>query len=229
MIKDISKIIPYYNELQKYCYILTGTKWDGEDLLQETIIKVLNKFPIDKRDMNNISKAYLFRISTNTWIDQCRKKKIVIEDFDENKHSSEEDIFPSNVIDAIERLLHYLKPKSAVIVLLIDVFQFTIKETTNMLGDTNEGAVKTALRRARVKLANLKKEKNSTISNNFKVDISRLIDDFTKGILIQDPIIVVESYKMLKSVNINVERKVSENRIFYTFSDIEGNILMVSR
>lgn len=82
MIKDISKIIPYYNELQKYCYILTGTKWDGEDLLQETIIKVLNKFPIDKRDMNNISKAYLFRISTNTWIDQCRKKKIVIEDFD---------------------------------------------------------------------------------------------------------------------------------------------------
>jgi len=32
---------PFLTELKKYCYMLAGTPWNGEDLFQDTLIKLL--------------------------------------------------------------------------------------------------------------------------------------------------------------------------------------------
>ena len=34
-------INPHLNDLRKYCFYLTKSKWDGEDLFQETLMKSL--------------------------------------------------------------------------------------------------------------------------------------------------------------------------------------------
>ncbi|CAG7658261.1 sigma factor [Paenibacillus allorhizosphaerae] len=40
--------IPHYHDLSRYCRMLTGTPWDGDDILQETIFKVLKSVPSAK-------------------------------------------------------------------------------------------------------------------------------------------------------------------------------------
>ncbi|MET3698425.1 RNA polymerase sigma-70 factor [Bacillus oleivorans] len=226
MAQNASQTIPHYYDLYRYCSMLTGTRWDGEDLLQETIIKVLNRF--SNLEQANISKAYLFRIATNTWIDYCRKNKINVELFDEGLHSLE-DKTSLHIRESIESLVHHLPPKSAAIILLVDVFQFTAKETADMLGDMNEGAVKTAVRRARLKLANVERDVKHQVNQKAnEINIHRLICEFSDAIRTQEPFAIVEAYKALQSIGVQVERKKAANRIFFTFTDPEGNILMVS-
>ncbi|EOO35352.1 hypothetical protein IIU_02297 [Bacillus cereus VD133] len=41
---NINFLIEQYGELKRYCTFLTKNKWDGEDLAQETVCKVLRKY-----------------------------------------------------------------------------------------------------------------------------------------------------------------------------------------
>ncbi|MCK9906255.1 ECF-type sigma factor, partial [Frankia sp. Cpl3] len=59
--------------------------------------------------------------------------------------------------EALERLVTFLPPRQAVIVLLIEGFQFTSAEAAAML-QTTEGAVYSALHRARAKLKQIARE-----------------------------------------------------------------------
>ncbi|UOR12568.1 RNA polymerase sigma factor [Halobacillus amylolyticus] len=62
----------YIQELQKYCLSLTKSKWDGEDLMQVTLANAYIGWLNRPRP---ITKAYLFRIASNTRIDGYRKRK----------------------------------------------------------------------------------------------------------------------------------------------------------
>ncbi|CAG7658264.1 sigma factor-like helix-turn-helix DNA-binding protein [Paenibacillus allorhizosphaerae] len=137
--------------------------------------------------------------------------------------------FPLDIGEAVEKLVHCLQPKSAAIVLLVDVFQFTTRETVDMLGDTNDGAVKTALRRAREKLARLAREdENERSSSASPAHIRRLIADFTEAFRRQDPFAIIEAYKSLSGAGIQVERRMAASRIFFTFTDPDGNVMQIS-
>ncbi|MBD3921953.1 RNA polymerase sigma factor [Paenibacillus sp. PR3] len=52
---------------------LTKSPWDAEDLMQEAVMKAYAILPQLHQPLQ--PKAYLFRIASNTWIDQCRRSK----------------------------------------------------------------------------------------------------------------------------------------------------------
>lgn len=56
-------------EVHRYCCRLTGNVWDGEDLLQDTLVRVFSL--LGKSDAN--PRAYLVRTATDLWIDRVRR------------------------------------------------------------------------------------------------------------------------------------------------------------
>jgi RNA polymerase sigma factor (sigma-70 family) len=140
----------YRSELLKYCCTITGSRWDGEDLFQETVIKALNRQ--SKSDIRQIPKSYLFRIASNAWIDRCRKQRIDMDLYtDVNDLSGESTIDLEDVKEAIDILIKQLSEKQQIVFLLMEVFQYTASEVAEKIA-TTEGAVKALLSRARKKL-----------------------------------------------------------------------------
>ncbi|QTM99067.1 sigma-70 family RNA polymerase sigma factor [Sediminibacillus dalangtanensis] len=140
--------------LKNYCISLTSSKWDGEDLMQETLAKA---YQSHRKETKPITKAYLYRIASNTWIDQYRKRK---PDEDYNRELSslpaEKAADSDFVLEAIETALRQLSPKQRVSLLLTEGFGYTALEAAELVG-TSEGAIKAALHRGR---ANLKRRRN---------------------------------------------------------------------
>jgi RNA polymerase sigma-70 factor, ECF subfamily len=59
-------------ELYRYCRGLTGTVWDAEDLVQETLVRTFVRFA-EVHDSIDNARAYLFRVASNLWIDKFRR------------------------------------------------------------------------------------------------------------------------------------------------------------
>lgn len=138
-------IKPFMHSLRKYCLSLTRTKWDGEDLMQETIEKAYISWMKMPKEM---AKSYLFRIASNASIDKHRKRKI-----EENLHQdmsnyNYQEGISAELFPRIYALLHELSAKQRVVVLLVMGFGYSSKETANLLS-VSEGSIKAALNRAR--------------------------------------------------------------------------------
>src|SRR5215467_16247740 len=58
--------------LHAYCRQLTGNVWDGEDLVQDTLLRVFTLLAKTDSRLEN-PKAYLIRTATNLWIDRVRR------------------------------------------------------------------------------------------------------------------------------------------------------------
>lgn len=139
-------IMPYMHDLRKYCLSLTNTKWDGEDLAQETLVKAYESWMKAPKQME---KAYLYRIASNTWIDKHRKRKID-EDMNHDLSTLKLEDGPSteSLIPVINALLNRLTAKQRAIVLFVFGFGYSPKETASLLSVT-EGSIKAALHRVR--------------------------------------------------------------------------------
>lgn len=186
-LRDVRKIfdemvIPYRPELWRYCYQITGSPWDAEDLVQETLIKAFSSLAQLWQPVN--PKGYLFKIASNTWIDQCRKMKMKmdsIETTSEPIHYESEVTFEME--EAMERLVIHLPPRQRVVLLLSDVFQFKAKEVGGIIG-TTEGAVKSLLNRARRKLIQVREESpkssNEPLTNEHKELLAQYIKAFNR-------------------------------------------------
>ncbi|MCT2537061.1 RNA polymerase sigma factor [Aquibacillus koreensis] len=148
-----SRIESYMVPLRRYCESLGKTSWDGEDLMQETLTKAYKSWVKNPTD---ISKAYLFRIASNTWIDQHRKCHIDEElKEDVAKMKQQDDDHADATYQMVETLLEKLTAKQRVSLLLIEGFDFSAKEVGEMI-EESEGSVKASLHRARKKLRGLK-------------------------------------------------------------------------
>ena len=66
--KELMILMP---KLRRYCYALTNNKDLGDDLLHDSIVKILSKFDFLKIDN---FQAYIYRLISNTWKDNLRKK-----------------------------------------------------------------------------------------------------------------------------------------------------------
>ena len=64
-------LIEQYGELKRYCTFLTKNKWDGEDLAQETVCKVLQKY-----SNKDICMTLVYKIARNRWLDQIKSKSV---------------------------------------------------------------------------------------------------------------------------------------------------------
>ncbi len=141
--------------LHAYCLRLTGTIWDAEDLLQDTLLRSFGA--IGRGDLHGTHSrferpaAYLCQIATNLWIDRCRRNrwKGPAAEREIGKVGEE----PAVVTHAAGKaLFERASPQQRAAVVLKDVFDFSLSEIAEILA-TTPGAVKSALHRGRENLA----------------------------------------------------------------------------
>lgn len=180
------KIEPYRSELWNYCYKLTRSPWDTEDLVQETLLRSLSVLAKIFQPLN--TRAYLFKIATNLWIDQLRKQKhinVSLDDVDVNgKEASKEFL----VMENLDFLVRYLTPNQYVTLILSDVLQFKGSEVAEIMS-TSEGAVYTNLSRARNKMREYHNSNKQTrdIPQIRELPINPTIDLLLKGFRDKNP------------------------------------------
>ena len=171
----------YSSDLWNYCKYVTGSPWDGEDLYQETMIKSFGLLPQRWSEITD-KKYYLFKVATNTWLDQCRKLKREIGTLDEVPEPSLD--FSNRLL--LEEILISLESnltiKQTAAFLLLDIFQFSADEVAGIVQST-PGGVYSSVQRARRKIASMdfseSKTKIGTQSHN--VTIQAYLEAFNNG------------------------------------------------
>lgn len=148
---NINFLIEQYEEVKRYCTFLTKNKWDGEDLAQETVCKVLQKY-----SNKDICMTLVYKIARNRWIDQMKSKsvhekikgQITFEEPQENI---------ADLHEMVGKVLSLLNVQQSTILLLKDVFQYSIADIAKVCSVT-EGAVKASLFRSRNRLKTVSEE-----------------------------------------------------------------------
>jgi RNA polymerase sigma-70 factor (ECF subfamily) len=136
---------PLRSELYRYCRYLTRSPWDAEDLAQDALARAFAT--LAKMDVAPPNpRAWLFRVASNLWIDQLRKRRDVPRDVADVIASE-----PRASREAAGTLLVKLSPQERAAVVLKDVFELSLDEIADAL-NTTVGTVKTALHRGRGKL-----------------------------------------------------------------------------
>jgi RNA polymerase sigma-70 factor (ECF subfamily) len=138
---------PHRPDLHRYCRHLARTPWDAEDLAQEVMTRAFAALGCMAGSAPN-PRAWLFRVASNLWIDRSRRAREPESGVELVPAASADPVSP----DAAASLLARLAPQERAAVVLKDVFEFSLEETASALA-TTVGAVKSALHRARGKLA----------------------------------------------------------------------------
>lgn len=128
---------------------LTGSPFDGEDLVHEAMIRGFGAAAVHDGSVTNL-RSYLFRTMANIWIDQQRRPDI--EPMAELPDRGRTDPDRAELREASATLFEQLPPRERVAVVLHDAFGFRHSEIAAML-TTSEGAVRSALHRAKQRLA----------------------------------------------------------------------------
>lgn len=148
---NINFLIENYAELKRYCTFLTKNKWDGEDLAQEAICKVLQKY-----SEKDICITLLYKIARNQWLDQM-KSKSVQEKLEQQITFEEPHEKIADLHEMVGKVLSSLNVQQSTILLLKDVFQYSIADIAKVCS-VSEGAVKASLFRSRNRLKTVSEE-----------------------------------------------------------------------
>ncbi|AGC43798.1 ECF family RNA polymerase sigma factor [Myxococcus stipitatus DSM 14675] len=155
---------PLRPELYRYCRHLTGSPWDAEDLAQEalarafaTLARLIEPPPHPR--------AWLFRVASNLWVDQLRRRRDTPGAVPESATSPE----ARAPREAMGTLVTRLSPQERAAVVLKDVFDLTLEEISEALS-TTVGAIKAALHRGRTKLVDTSELKEGLMVAPGKLD-----------------------------------------------------------
>jgi len=155
------EIIPHTAALFNYAMRITGDSDDADDLVQETLLKAFRFF--DKFEKGTNSKAWLFRILKNSYINEYRRQvkepnKVDYEDvqnFYENIKATdiktqhyEEDAFNNLLDDNISNAITKLPEDFRTVIILSDIEGYTYEEIADFV-DCPVGTVRSRLHRAR--------------------------------------------------------------------------------
>ncbi|MDX6709041.1 MAG: polymerase sigma-70 factor, subfamily [Blastocatellia bacterium] len=142
-------------KLHRYCSRMTGSVFDGEDVVQDALFQAYRK--LDTFDDSLPLAPWLFRIAHNRCIDFLRRRRV--REGTEAAAAVPDWIMPGDppgpdVGRAVEHLVLALPPKERACVLLKDVFDYSLEEIAGLV-DSTVGGVKAALNRGRSKLSAL--------------------------------------------------------------------------
>jgi RNA polymerase sigma-70 factor (ECF subfamily) len=138
--------------LHRYCSRMTGSIFDGEDVVQEALFQAYRM--LESFDDSRPLTPWLFRIAHNRCIDFLRRRGVREEA--ETAATEPDWVTPAEppgpaLGKAVEHLVLALPPKERACVLLKDVFDYSLEEIAELVGST-VGGVKAALHRGRSKL-----------------------------------------------------------------------------
>src|SRR3954447_16432229 len=138
--------------LHRYCSRMTGSIFDGEDVVQEALFQAYRM--LESFDDSRPLKPWLFRIAHNRCIDFLRRREVREEA--ETAVTEPDRVMPDEppgpaLGKAVEHLVLALPPKERAAVLLKDVFDYSLEEIAELV-DSTVGGVKAALHRGRAKL-----------------------------------------------------------------------------
>lgn len=140
-------------ELHRYSSRMTGSVFDGEDVLQESLAKAY--FAMAQMTEIPPLKPWLLRIVHNTSIDFLRrydrKHVDLVAEVPESAPYEDREVDPDRVEMALARFTQ-LSPTQRSAVILKDVLGHSLEEVAETMG-TSIGAVKGALTRGRANLA----------------------------------------------------------------------------
>lgn len=224
------RVKPYLPDLKFHCLKLAKNEWDAEDLMQEVLAKVYRS--LQRMPDRELSKAYMRQIATRAWIDHCRsmQAKLPAEMFDETLHQPVST--PANewsVREMFQQLAERLNVRQMVLILLVDIFQFTAPETAQLLHMT-QGAVKEGLKRARQRLLALASQPREAASANVRPPSQSIsketFEQFLAAFRAGDAHAICHSYLLLANSGVQVEKVAATGtRVFFTFRDPNGHLV----
>jgi len=203
----LDQLAPLRPEIHRYCTKLCGNVWDGEDLVQETLLRVfgiMGKLDADLATLEN-PRAYLARTATRIWIDGLRRKAREREVLEVERREGERERAtartgdPSRageVREAAAELLARLAPRERAAVLLKDVFDLSLEESAALL-QTSVGAVKAALQRGRGRLEGI----DRSVPPAGALPSPALVERFMQAMASRD----LEGLRALCSADVQVE------------------------
>jgi len=141
--------------LRRFAYSLTGSAHDADDLLQNTLERLLSRdIPADVE----LAK-WAFRVCRNIWIDEYRARKIrqrntsSLEDAEEPAIDGEQAIYDQITLGEVDAAMDKLPDDQRSIMALVALQGMSYKEVAETLG-IPAGTVMSRLARARIALAN---------------------------------------------------------------------------
>jgi len=164
-------------ELHRYCTRMTGSVFDGEDVVQETLAKAY--FALAEMDSTPPLRPWLFRIAHNTATDFLRRYEHrnvdavadmeVVADMT-GSHEREEHSPDGERVEAALQVFASLPPVQRSALALKDVIGLSLEETAATM-EISVAAVKAALVRAR---ANVAAASAAGATQGGTVDVARL-------------------------------------------------------
>ena len=157
----IKEAMPHESALYNYALKIAGNSDDAQDLVQETYYKAYRHF--DKFQSGTNSKAWMFMILKNSFINDYRKSKREpykldyeqIQNFYENVKSDrsitnnlDKEYYNSLLDDELTEAIDILPAKMREVFLLCDLEGYSYEETAELVG-CPIGTVRSRLHRAR--------------------------------------------------------------------------------
>lgn len=149
---DVVRVMNQYgNSIYRMSYFLLQNEQDAQDVLQETLIKYIQKAPVF--DAADYEKAWLLRVANNLCKDMLRFQK-------KNRHANIEDLLDMGITQEDSNLLTQvwcLQEKYRRVIYLYYYEGYSVVEMAQIL-NVSESAVKKRLERGRNKLKEILEE-----------------------------------------------------------------------
>ncbi|GEB78401.1 RNA polymerase sigma factor [Sporolactobacillus inulinus] len=149
---------PYLSMMRRQCRRLAGNVWDGDDLLQHALIKSFKAW--QENPSRPITKAYLYRIISNAWIDDHRSMRLpefVQESFDDMAARTDASQANERLFAAMKIILEKLNRSQILVYLMHEGWGLSAAAIGKRCGMT-AGNVRVILHRAKKRLASVQRE-----------------------------------------------------------------------
>src|SRR5262245_14379812 len=129
----VERCEPLRPDLYRYCRYLTGSPWEAEDLVQESLMRSFVMIGCMHQEIRN-PRAWLFRVASNLWLNRVRAAREAPTEFLER--AVDPAIDPRATREAAGSLISRLAPRERAAVVLKDVFELSLEETAEALSTT---------------------------------------------------------------------------------------------